>query len=1001
MIGKSSSISICLIFIYVLSVQTRTIYQGRQLRITPKKCSSISPLYKDQPGLCMFNLECQEKAGVVIGACVDRFLFGACCYIKGLNTETQLVQETNSNPLVDLSQVNVPVGTETIFPIETSPTGQTYFQIGQPGIEIFESTPVNVPVGTDQISVGIHPTGQSIPGIETFEPIPLGAVESIPGIETFEPTPDIGTESTQNQETESTIDGANTENIREHDTPPTINPNNYSKHPNKPTTNVDNPILRIPMETVTNVMHLFNVNPDRTTTDSIQSTDFNAWWQQQQFEHTTTLSQGNEPILTGQSQGTLVKQVPFKYYDYKIDTNTEKPPRVSTFMYVDSNNEPLNSDSVNSYYFNEYERRTDNPNLEDEGTTNFQELILFKINESNENGGSSEKVTVSNENDELLEKVSLSNEDDSWPEKVPSHSSENTLQDSDTQPDSGTIKESVQNSESLQNSNEIQLIPYGSQPEYQIVPTTEKPWALSTSKIIPLSSTSESSFVTWSSFIEHSIPAKGEVPSNTVTEAIRPVSIQGTETLSTGNEGNIHPVPTVTEESNDKAAILTSSSTTTETTTKHVLNITEETSTGINPINSDSDKTEPKDEIYEPLLEKPDVILLNYDELKISTQIPEISITSQPTTRKPTMIKTTQKSSLQPDIEEHLDDFVNQVVQGLAGSLDNLNLDEVILKTPPKIVMPDDPVTVHPLNVLSFMTNNHEKLGGNSKTGLVKSKPNPKPVTTTTTSKPLDYRRDCGVRSPPTKKQGRIVGGKPTTFGRWPWQALVREATWLGLFSKNKCGGVLISPKYVLTAAHCQPGFLATLTVVLGDHDLSSESESTLSITKNVRRVIVHRDYNAQTFENDIALLELESAVEYQPHIVPICMPNDLDDIHVGQHGFVTGWGRLKYGGGVPQILHEVDVPILNNTDCQNMFLKSGHIKAIRESFICAGYAQGTKDSCEGDSGGPLAIQRGNGQWVLAGTVSHGIKCAYPNLPGVYMRMTYYKQWIKRVTGTS
>lgn len=56
------------------------------------------------------------------------------------------------------------------------------------------------------------------------------------------------------------------------------------------------------------------------------------------------------------------------------------------------------------------------------------------------------------------------------------------------------------------------------------------------------------------------------------------------------------------------------------------------------------------------------------------------------------------------------------------------------------------------------------------------------------------------------KKTGRIVGGKGATFGEWPWQVLVRESTWLGLFTKNKCGGVLITSRYVTTAAHCQPG---------------------------------------------------------------------------------------------------------------------------------------------------------------------------------------------------
>jgi len=64
---------------------------------------------------------------------------------------------------------------------------------------------------------------------------------------------------------------------------------------------------------------------------------------------------------------------------------------------------------------------------------------------------------------------------------------------------------------------------------------------------------------------------------------------------------------------------------------------------------------------------------------------------------------------------------------------------------------------------------------------------------------------ECGVR-PLMQKTGRIVGGKGATFGEWPWQVLVRESTWLGLFTKNKCGGVLITSRYVITAAHCQPG---------------------------------------------------------------------------------------------------------------------------------------------------------------------------------------------------
>ncbi|XP_054739259.1 serine protease filzig [Anastrepha obliqua] len=254
----------------------------------------------------------------------------------------------------------------------------------------------------------------------------------------------------------------------------------------------------------------------------------------------------------------------------------------------------------------------------------------------------------------------------------------------------------------------------------------------------------------------------------------------------------------------------------------------------------------------------------------------------------------------------------------------------------------------------------------------------------------------CGVR--PHIKSGRIVGGKGSTFGAYPWQVLVRESTWLGLFTKNKCGGVLITNRYVITAAHCQPGFLASLVAVMGEFDISGDLESKRAITKNVKRVIVHRQYDPATFENDLALLELDSPVQFDTHIVPICMPNDHADF-TGRMATVTGWGRLKYGGGVPSVLQEVQVPIIENSVCQEMFHTAGHNKKILGSFLCAGYANGQKDSCEGDSGGPLVLQRPDGRYELAGTVSHGIKCAAPYLPGVYMRTTFYKPWLRSITG--
>ncbi|XP_058816524.1 serine protease filzig [Topomyia yanbarensis] len=253
----------------------------------------------------------------------------------------------------------------------------------------------------------------------------------------------------------------------------------------------------------------------------------------------------------------------------------------------------------------------------------------------------------------------------------------------------------------------------------------------------------------------------------------------------------------------------------------------------------------------------------------------------------------------------------------------------------------------------------------------------------------------CGQR--PLMKSARVVGGKAAKFGEWPWQVLVRESTWLGLFTKNKCGGVLITNDYVITAAHCQPGFLASLVAVFGEFDISSDLETKRSVTKNVKRVIVHRQYDAATFENDLAILELESPIHYDVHIVPVCMPSDEADF-TGRMATVTGWGRLTYGGGVPSVLQEVQVPVIENSVCQEMFHMAGHNKKILPSFVCAGYANGKRDSCEGDSGGPLVLQRADGRYELVGTVSHGIRCAAPYLPGVYMRTTFYKPWLRSVT---
>uniref|UniRef100_T1IWG7 Peptidase S1 domain-containing protein n=1 Tax=Strigamia maritima TaxID=126957 RepID=T1IWG7_STRMM len=265
--------------------------------------------------------------------------------------------------------------------------------------------------------------------------------------------------------------------------------------------------------------------------------------------------------------------------------------------------------------------------------------------------------------------------------------------------------------------------------------------------------------------------------------------------------------------------------------------------------------------------------------------------------------------------------------------------------------------------------------------------------TTQVTIPKMDYKNECGIR--PLAFDGRIVGGSASSFGQWPWQVLVKEVAFLGFFSRNKCGGVLISSSFVLTAAHCKPGFFKNFLVVLGEYDPASEYELYPIVERNVRKVHQHPNFVPSTFENDLALLELDKPVEFQLHIVPICLPTTDEDF-TGAMGFVSGFGRLSSGGRHASVLNHVSVPILSKKQCQEYFKASDTRVNVKDTYLCAGYKEGGKDSCEGDSGGPLAVERSNGRWVLAGIVSNGIKCALPNSPGIYTKISKFADWIKK-----
>ncbi|XP_070500871.1 serine proteinase stubble isoform X3 [Chironomus tepperi] len=267
------------------------------------------------------------------------------------------------------------------------------------------------------------------------------------------------------------------------------------------------------------------------------------------------------------------------------------------------------------------------------------------------------------------------------------------------------------------------------------------------------------------------------------------------------------------------------------------------------------------------------------------------------------------------------------------------------------------------------------------------------PFTTTAMNlEGIDYKQICGRRMFP---EARIVGGAKASFGRWPWQISLRQ--WRTSTYLHKCGSALLNENWAISAAHCVENVPPSdLLLRLGEYDLSIEEEPYGYQERRVQIVASHPQFDPRTFEYDLALLRFYEPVVFQPNIIPVCVPENDEDF-IGRTAFVTGWGRLYEDGPLPSVLQEVSVPIIKNEICEAMYRSAGYIEHIPHIFICAGWQKGGRDSCEGDSGGPMVIQRTDKRFQLAGIISWGIGCAEPNQPGVYTRISEFRDWINQI----
>ncbi|XP_024118637.1 trypsin-like [Oryzias melastigma] len=246
----------------------------------------------------------------------------------------------------------------------------------------------------------------------------------------------------------------------------------------------------------------------------------------------------------------------------------------------------------------------------------------------------------------------------------------------------------------------------------------------------------------------------------------------------------------------------------------------------------------------------------------------------------------------------------------------------------------------------------------------------------------------CGQAALNTKAESRIVGGQDAAAGSWPWQARLQISVNGGT---ALCGGSLINSQWILSAAHCfRSTSTSNVVVYLGE---TSIDNSPNSVSKTVFQIIVHPNYDSQTYDNDVSLVKLTSSVTFNDYISPVCLAAAGSDFPGGTTAWVTGFGTLSSGGSSPSTLQEVSVPIVNNTECNASY------GTITSNMICAGLTAGGKDSCQGDSGGPLVSKKD--RWVQAGVVSFGEGCAQANFPGVYARVSQYQSWISsQVDGT-
>ncbi|KAM8777337.1 brain-specific serine protease 4-like isoform 2-T2 [Rhynchonycteris naso] len=240
----------------------------------------------------------------------------------------------------------------------------------------------------------------------------------------------------------------------------------------------------------------------------------------------------------------------------------------------------------------------------------------------------------------------------------------------------------------------------------------------------------------------------------------------------------------------------------------------------------------------------------------------------------------------------------------------------------------------------------------------------------------------------------RIVGGEDSADAEWPWVVSIQKNR------THHCAGSLLTSRWVITAAHCFKGTLnepSQFSVLLGAWQLGNPGPRSQEV--GIAWVHPHPVYSwREGSRADIALVRLEHPIQFSERVLPICLPDFSVHLLPNTNCWIAGWGSVHDGVPLsqPQILQKLKVPIIDSEICGRLYWRGAGQAAITEDMLCAGYLEGQRDACLGDSGGPLMCEVDD-TWLLAGIISWGEGCAERNRPGVYISLVAHRSWVQRI----